>query len=181
MSIWQDLPTGPFDLASIDFPWRWKTRTPAGDGKAPPYPRLDLAALKTFPLRELMAPNSGVAMWVIDSHVFQAKELCDALGLRFSTVVFYWAKRNLSGLFPMGTGKTTRANPEQCWLLWYGEGLPIVMHDVRRLVIAPPGRHSRKPDGVRLGLERLFGDVRRVELFARERHPGWTPWGNELS
>ena len=25
-----------------------------------------------------------------------------------------------------------------------------------------------------------YGKVKRVELFARERRPGWTSWGNEL-
>jgi len=30
-------------------------------------------------------------------------------------------------------------------------------------------------------LERLFGSVRRLELFARQRWPGWEAWGNELT
>jgi site-specific recombinase XerD len=29
-------------------------------------------------------------------------------------------------------------------------------------------------------LERPFGEVRRLELFARCVRPGWMPWGNEL-
>lgn len=27
---------------------------------------------------------------------------------------------------------------------------------------------------------RLIGDVERIELFARERVPGWDAWGNEV-
>jgi N6-adenosine-specific RNA methylase IME4 len=40
--------------------------------------------------------------------------------------------------------------------------------------------HSRKPDEAADALERLFGPVSRIELFARRRRPGWEAWGNEL-
>src|SRR5262245_16094597 len=122
-----------------------------------------------------------VAMWVIDSHLKIAFELADALGLTFSTVGFYWAKTVKQGMaWHLGTGKLTRANPEQCWLFRVGRGLPVKDHGVRRLIVAPLGEHSRKPQEARHGLERLFGDVRRVELFAREQHSGWTAWGDQL-
>jgi N6-adenosine-specific RNA methylase IME4 len=51
---------------------------------------------------------------------------------------------------------------------------------VRQVIIAPPGRHSEKPQQIHEGLERLYADVRRLELFARRERPGWTPWGNEV-
>jgi N6-adenosine-specific RNA methylase IME4 len=40
--------------------------------------------------------------------------------------------------------------------------------------------HSRKPDEAYVALERLYGDVRRLELFSRRARAGWTRWGNEL-
>ena len=39
------------------------------------------------------------------------------------------------------------------------------------------GKHSGKPAAARVKLERLLGDVPRIELFARERVPGWDAWG----
>ena len=39
--------------------------------------------------------------------------------------------------------------------------------------------HSRKLDEVRGWLVDLYGDVPRIELFARTAMPGWTAWGNE--
>jgi N6-adenosine-specific RNA methylase IME4 len=80
----------------------------------------------------------------------------------------------------MGTGKYTRANPEQCWILRKGKGLRVRDHGVPRLIVSPRREHSRKPDEARSGLERLFGDVRRIELFARERAKGWKSWGNQV-
>jgi len=181
MALWQDLPTDRFDIAYVDWPWTWMTRSPKGDGRAPPYPRLKLADLKTFPLPDLLKPDAAVLSWVIDSHTPQLFELAAHFGLRYSSKAFCWVKRNENGVFPIGTGKTTRANPEDCFLFWRGDGLPIRDHGVPRLIVAPRREHSRKPDEARDRIVRLFGRAKRVELFARDRDPRFTAWGNELS
>jgi N6-adenosine-specific RNA methylase IME4 len=178
-SLWVDLPIGPHDLAYLDPPWRWRTWSPAGDGRAPPYEREALDNLKTLPLPELLAKDAGVAMWVIDSHLEQAFELAAHWGLRYSTVGFYWAKTTKNRKWHFGMGKMTRGNPEQCLLFWKGAGLKRKDMSVRKLIVAPVREHSRKPPEAREGLERLFGDVRRIELFARERAKGWETWGNQ--
>ncbi len=45
----------------------------------------------------------------------------------------------------------------------------------------PRREHSRKPDELRERIVRIAGDVPRAELFARQRAPGWSAWGNELA
>jgi N6-adenosine-specific RNA methylase IME4 len=49
---------------------------------------------------------------------------------------------------------------------------------VRQLVRSPRREHTRKPDEVRQGIERMFAGP-YIELFARETTPGWDSWGNE--
>jgi N6-adenosine-specific RNA methylase IME4 len=79
------------------------------------------------------------------------------------------------------------------WLATRGAGLRILDHGVRQnidteeeeellpLTIEAPRRgNSVKPDEAYQALERLYGDVRRLELFARRKRPGWTVWGNEV-
>jgi N6-adenosine-specific RNA methylase IME4 len=51
---------------------------------------------------------------------------------------------------------------------------------VEQVLFAPIREHSRKPDEVRARIDRLVGDVPRIELFAREQAPGWHAWGDEL-
>ena len=41
-------------------------------------------------------------------------------------------------------------------------------------------RHSKKPDCVRDKIVELCGDLPRIELFARQKTPGWVTWGNEV-
>ena len=41
--------------------------------------------------------------------------------------------------------------------------------------------HSKKPDVTRDKIVELAGDLSRVELFARQKTPGWDVWGNEVT
>jgi N6-adenosine-specific RNA methylase IME4 len=47
------------------------------------------------------------------------------------------------------------------------------------MITATKREHSRKPDEARDRIVQLWGDVPRIELFARESSPGWDTWGNQ--
>lgn len=51
---------------------------------------------------------------------------------------------------------------------------------IHQFVISHIEQHSRKPDEVRDKIVKLMGDLPRLELFARQRTPGWDVWGNEV-
>jgi len=51
---------------------------------------------------------------------------------------------------------------------------------VRALIESERQHHSKKPDEVRVRIVELFGDISRIELFARQRTDGWDVWGNEV-
>jgi len=85
----------------------------------------------------------------------------------------------LHGLFfrlPMG--HWTRANAETCLLAVRGHPKRQAK-DVHQVIISHVEEHSKKPDEVRERIERLMGDVPRIELFARQKADGWDVWGNE--
>ncbi|BCV04979.1 MAG: hypothetical protein CM15mV95_510 [Caudoviricetes sp.] len=48
------------------------------------------------------------------------------------------------------------------------------------LVCTKIEEHSKKPDCVRDRIVELCGDLPRIELFARQKTPGWDVWGNEV-
>jgi N6-adenosine-specific RNA methylase IME4 len=92
---------------------------------------------------------------------------------------FAWVKLNPSGVgFHLGLGLTTRKNIELCLLARRGHPR-IHAHDVRELIVAPRREHSRKPDEQYARIERLV-DGPFVELFARQRRPGWISIGDEI-
>jgi len=55
-----------------------------------------------------------------------------------------------------------------------------VSNFVSQVIISERQQHSKKPDIVRNKIVELFGDLSRVELFARQRVSGWDTWGNEI-
>jgi predicted DNA-binding transcriptional regulator AlpA len=49
-----------------------------------------------------------------------------------------------------------------------------------RVIHAPRGAHSEKPDVLYEAVERMYPTLPKLELFCRGRpRPGWTGWGNE--
>ena len=99
------------------------------------------------------------------------------------TAAFVWIKKNRKngGNF-WGMGAYTRANVEVC-LLGVTPGFRakerIRSHRVHQVIEAPFEGHSKKPDETRRRIVELLGDVPRLEMFARDRAPGWDAWGNE--
>jgi N6-adenosine-specific RNA methylase IME4 len=78
------------------------------------------------------------------------------------------------------TSITTRSSTEAC-LLAKRKSLPVVCdHSVDQFLETRVREHSRKPVEARELFERLFGDIPRLELFARERFPGWDAVGDQL-
>ena len=81
-----------------------------------------------------------------------------------------------------GLGYHTRGGGcEECWLFKRGKGLPVLRHDIRKEFYAPIREHSRKPDKVAGWLVDLYGDVPRLEMFARTQRTGWEVFGNETN
>jgi len=79
----------------------------------------------------------------------------------------------------MGNGSYTRSNAELCLIGKKGK-LERKDAGVRSVVFAPAGDHSAKPPEIRDSIVKLYGDVPRVELFARgEAYQGWDIWGDQ--
>ena len=173
-----------YQLIYADPPWHFKARSEKGEGRSAKnhYGVMSIDDIMNFPISEISEENSVCLMWVIDPMIEQGYEVMRAWGFVPKTVGFYWVKTNMKscGYF-MGLGYYTRANPEQCILGVRGKGLPRMNKGVPRLIIAPRRKHSQKPEEAYYRIERLFGDVKRVELFARSERFGWDSFGNEIS
>ena len=77
-------------------------------------------------------------------------------------------------------GYYTRANAELCLLATKGKPLKRVSRSVHQVILSKIREHSRKPDETRDRIVQLFGDLPRIELFARQQADGWDCWGNEV-
>lgn len=119
-------------------------------------------------------------MWAYGPMLPKVLELIERWGFEFKSDLITWVKTTITGKVAFGTGYYTRKGTEQLLYATRRRGLKVVDRGIRQCLIAERREHSRKPDEAADALERLFGPVRRIELFARQRRPGWTTWGNEL-
>ena len=78
-----------------------------------------------------------------------------------------------------GMGFWTRANAEICILATKGNPKRISAK-VHQVIISPIEEHSKKPNEARERIVELVGDLKRIELFARQKVNGWDTWGDEI-
>ena len=133
-----------------------------------------------LPVSKLAADNCALVLWVTFPRLKEGIRVLEAWGFRYVTIAFNWFKTNKSGTPFFGIGYYTKSNSEIALLGIKGKMKPVSNY-VSQVVISPREEHSKKPDSVREKIVELFGDVPRIELFARQRTPGWDAWGNEVS
>jgi len=179
-----------YGVIYADPPWKFKVYSNKGLGRSAEawYDCLDLDEIKSLPVESWAGENCVLLMWVTDPFLKLGFDVIDAWGFTYKTIGFYWAKTTTgcgsiridnNENWPIGTGYWTRANPEQCLLATRGSPKRLNA-DVRKLIISPRREHSRKPDEIYDYIERLCTGP-YLELFARNPHPGWDSWGNEVS
>jgi N6-adenosine-specific RNA methylase IME4 len=184
------LPRGYFQIASVDPPWTFHAWSHRGDGKGAcqHYKCQTLADIIALPIDQLMAPDAAIFLWTVQPMYPEAMRVLEAWGFAFRTVAFVWIKmphKWSAEQMPLrmrprlGLGYHTRSGSEACWLATRGRGYKRQSMAVEQVIFAPLREHSRKPDEVTHRIDRLVGDVPRIELFAREQRPGWIAWGNE--
>lgn len=171
-----------YNIIHADPPWGFENWSEKGEGRNPSrhYSTMTPEAIAALPVGHLASDNCALFLWVCDPLLDRSLEVMRAWGFRFVTVAFTWAKQTRdSDGWHLGTGYYTRANPETCLLGMMGS-LPRLDAGVRQLIVEPRREHSRKPDRIADDIVRLFGDLPRVELFARARRAGWDSWGNQV-
>lgn len=134
--------------------------------------------------------SCALALWTTGPKQPEAHAVLTGWGFKFVTVLFVWIKLrpNAPKLSPFrysdlyhGRGRYTRPNCEYMFLATKGYAPDVHETGIPQVVWEPhPGEHSKKPAIFRDLLVRHFGDVPRIELFARDRVEGWAAWGNQL-
>lgn len=173
-----------YDVIYADPPWRfnvWSRETGLGRSADKHYPTMQKQDIEELPINKIAKDNSVLFIWATFPCLEQALELIKKWGYTYKTCAFTWIKKNKrSGSDFIGMGYYTRANAEVCLLASKGKSLKRVNRSIRQVIQSPIEEHSKKPAEIRTRIEELFGDVARIELFARQRAEGWDCWGNEV-
>lgn len=175
--------SGKFEIVYADPPWSYpKTGgTTNSRGMAKQfYKTMSKEEIKAIKVSSILAENCLLFLWSTFPKLPEAIEVISAWGFEYIGAGFIWIKKTRHGKDFVGMGYWTRANPEVCLLAKKGKPKPL-RHDIRQLFYSEIQKHSKKPDGIRKLIVDLCGDIPRIELFAREKSPGWDSWGNEIN
>lgn len=170
-----------YQIIYADPPWTYRDKALSGKrGAGCKYPVQTKEWLKSLDIGSLADANCTLFLWVTMPLLDECFEVLTAWGFTYKTVAFTWVKRNKkSPSWFWGMGNWTRANAELCLLATRGKPKRISA-SVHSVIESPIRGHSQKPEEARDRIVDLMGDVPRVELFARERVPGWDAMGFDI-
>lgn len=191
----QQFKAGAYGLIMADPAWMTKMRSPKGEAKSyvKHYGGMSMEAIAALPVGQLAAKHSLLFLWGTwplilfggdpEKHYRDADSSYSPIGRVLKEWSFRyvtgggWAKRTGSGKLRWGTGYRVRSVMEP--FLIGVRGSPPNSRSCANLIDGLAREHSRKPDEAFTWCEKWAGDVRRVELFSRQRRPGWDSWGYE--
>jgi site-specific DNA-methyltransferase (adenine-specific) len=173
-----------YQIIYADPPWKYNSRanhkTRFRGGACGHYDLMSMEQIKSLPIPELADDNCVLFMWCTFPYLEDQIKLFTHWGFRYRTLGFSWIKTNPKNGKPFfGVGYYAKSNCEVCLMGIKGKMKPI-SNKISSVIISPRREHSRKPDDVRDSIVKLFGDIPRVELFARQKVDGWDSWGNEV-
>jgi len=191
-------PPGSYELIVADPPWRYQMRSPKGYGKSPQqhYACMGAEDIKAMAPTFSAAPDCLLILWAVWPMLPLALEVMSAWGFEYKTGG-HWHKMTKHGKQHFGTGFIVRGASEP--FLIGTIGAPKTSRSCRNAIAAPPPlladepaarmeaaalvdmvrEHSRKPDAFYEWCEKLMPGAARLEMFARQRRPGWDAWGDE--
>lgn len=183
---------GPFPLIYADPPWKWghfgeqDQENEQGKGRTPDqhYPTLTHDQVLDFcvdgvPVHGIAHNDAALFLWCTSSNLPRALEVMERWGFEFKSSAT-WVKMK-DGKLTTSMGLVFRNAHE---ILLYGTRgkMPGPQYQPPSAFVFPRGRHSAKPPEIRKVIERMYPDFNektRLELFTREKVPGWTGYGYE--
>ncbi len=173
-----------YEVIYADPPWAYNARNPTDrlcGGVMRHYPVMSTEAIAQLGVAGICAPRTMLFLWATPPKLPEAMEVISRWGFLYVTIAFTWIKLNPTNGRPFfGVGYYTKSNSEICLLARRGRAIKPAVNNISQVVLSPRREHSRKPDEVRVAIERLYPAQRKLEMFARQRVDGWDCMGNEV-
>ena len=171
-----------YNIIYADPPWAYQNGGVPQGGVNAQYKTMKLQDIKDLPIDEISEDISVLFMWATFPQLQEALEVIKAWGFTYKTLGFSWIKTNKNNGEPFfGIGYYAKSNCEVCLMATKGKAHSLVKSNkVSSVLIHKRTKHSKKPDIVAEKIVELFGDIPRIELFARDKKEGWDVFGNEV-
>lgn len=171
-----------YSIIYADPPWAYLWGKGKEGGHFAPekhYATMSTDEICALNIKRLAERNCALLIWTTMPCLPDAIKVIRAWGFKYKTCAFTWVKIRKDGEPLAGMGAYTKSNAELCLLAMRGH-IKSINKTVRQIVMSQRRGHSVKPPEVRERIIQLFGELPRIELFARQHADGWDCWGNEV-
>lgn len=175
-----------YDLILADPPWKQQR----GQGKKKVRPNssgvpLDYSVCTleeiTNHLRQatslVSGENSILFLWTIDKYLFEAQSIAESLGYKLHARMIWNKVTGIPAAF------TVRYGHEYLLYMYKGKLTPVANEErgkIHTVFTEQVKKHSQKPSISYEIINRLYPNLKKLELYARQENPGFDSWGNEI-
>ena len=174
-----------YSLILADPPWKQakggkKSRRPNSSGK-----QLDYTVLTFDEIKEHLriagkhaTDDHILFLWTIDKHLPKTEEIAKELGYKLHARMIWNKVTGIPAAF------TVRYGHEYLLYMYKGKFTPVAKAErgkIHTVFTEKPKRHSQKPEISYEIIERLYPELPKIELYARNFRAGWDCWGNEVN
>lgn len=168
----------------IDPPWRQKrggkkSVRPNSSGKELEYSTLTMDEIKEH-IRiasELTDDDSVLFLWTIEKYLFEAENIAKELGYKLHARMIWNKVTGIPAAF------TIRYGHEYLLYMYKGKLIPVAEDErgkIHSVFTEKVKRHSQKPEEAYRIIERLYPNLNKLEMYARNERQGWDCWGDEV-
>ena len=172
-----------YNIIYADHPWAYLWGKGKDGGHFAPekhYQTMEVDEIRKLNVKSIADKNCALFMWATMPTLPDAIRVIKEWGFKYKTCAFCWVKTKKDGNPLSGMGSYTKSNAELCLLAMRGH-IKSVDKTIPQIVMQHRLGHSVKPPEVRERIVKLFGDLPRIELFARQSTDGWDVLGNEIN
>lgn len=173
-----------YNVIYADPPWKQskggkKSVRKNSSGKPLDYPVCTLGEIQSHlaVATSLTTENSVLFLWTIDKYLFEAQEIAERLGYKLHARMIWDKVTGIPAAF------TVRYGHEYLLYMYKGKLTPVAkeergkIHTVFREQVT---KHSKKPEIAYQIIQRLYPNLSKLEMYARNEHEGFDCWGNEI-
>jgi N6-adenosine-specific RNA methylase IME4 len=176
--------SGQYSTILVDPPWQFQNRT----GKVAPehrrlhrYATMSAEAIAALPVEQHTREKAHLYLWCPNALLPEGLQIMQAWGFTYKTNIVWYKVRKDGGPDGRGVGFYFRNVTELVLFGIKGKGNRTLApgRSQVNVIVRRKREHSRKPEQLYEIIEQCSPGP-YLELFARERMPGWTQWGDQV-
>lgn len=168
------LPQNKYQVIYADPPWKYDFSETTTREIENQYPTMKLIDICNLNIKDISADDSVLLLWVTSPKLLEGIEVINSWGFNYRTSLV-WVKDKI------GMGYYVRSRHELLLIAKKGN-LPVPQPSDRpdSAIMAKRGKHSKKPEIVYELIEKMYKQLKKIELFSRKERKGWKAWGNQV-